>query len=97
MSKPLTAKMAANLLRAIPLNAAFLITYFAEGGRLERELEYVEQQLGKGAGASNEMIIQTPANADSSGTASILTPEALLAHLNILKAATRVVVERDDT
>ena len=64
---------------------------------MERELKYVEEQLGKGAGASTEMVIQTPANADASGTASILTPEALLAHLNILKAATRVVVEREDT
>lgn len=62
---------------------------------MEREIGYVEQQLGPGAGATSEMIIQTPV--DDGGSASVLTSEALLAHLRILKAATRVVVEKDDT
>ena len=69
--------------------------FLSEGGRLEKELRYVDDHLGVGAGATNEMLIQTPS--EDGGTASILTSEALLAHLEILKTASRVVVERDDT
>lgn len=62
------------------------------GGRLEKELEYVEASLGIGAGATNEMIIQTP----NQGFSSILTPDALLTHLEVLKTASKVMVERND-
>lgn len=72
------------------LNFAFV----PEGGRLQKELQYVEAHLGKGAGATSEMIIQTPI--EDSGTASILTSEALLSHLDVLQAATRVVVDHED-
>eukprot|EP00095_Tigriopus_kingsejongensis_P000792 maker-scaffold67_size430214-snap-gene-3.36 protein:Tk00792 transcript:maker-scaffold67_size430214-snap-gene-3.36-mRNA-1 annotation:"patched 1 " len=65
-----------------------------EGGRLQREMQYVEAHLGQGAGATSEMIIQTPL--EDSGTASILTSEALLSHLEVLRSATKVVVEHDD-
>lgn len=41
------------------------------------------------------MIIQTPAD-DYGGLSSVLTPDALLSHLNVLKAASKVVVESDD-
>ncbi len=61
---------------------------------MERELNYVEEQLGSGAGATMEMLIQTPA--DINGLSNVLTSDALLAHLDVLTAATRVVVEMDD-
>lgn len=67
--------------------------FFAEGGRLQKELEYVENTLGIGAGATNELIIQTPKE-DAIG--SVLTTESLLTHLEVIKAAARVVVEKDD-
>ena len=69
---------------------------FLDGGRLEKELRYVEEHLGVGAGATNEMLIQTPYQASNDDFSNILTSEALLAHLDILHAATRVVVEKDD-
>ena len=68
---------------------------FSEGGRLQQELEYVEKTLGVGAGATNELIIQTPRRQTNSA-GSILTPDALLAHLDVIKAASQVVVEKED-
>ena len=67
--------------------------YFSEGGRLQQELEYVESTLGSGAGATNELIIQTPRQTNAG---SILTKDALLAHLDVIKAASQVVVEKED-
>jgi len=61
-----------------------------EGGRLDRELAYVDEQLGLGAGGINQMVIQT------STDKNLLTSDSLLNHLRILKAAARVVVETDD-
>ena len=72
----------------------FFLIFFAEGGRLQQELEYVEATLGVGAGATSELVIQTPKNTNSAG--SILTPDALLAHLDVIKAASKVVVEKED-
>ena len=65
----------------------------ADGGRLERELRYVDEHLGAGSGATNEMVIQTPFYE----SASILSSDALLTHLRVLKTASRVVVEKGDT
>ena len=62
-----------------------------EGGRLDRELAYVEKTLGKDYGGINQMLIQT-----SETRGSLLTQEALLAHLDVLKEATRVHVDMDD-
>lgn len=67
--------------------------FLLEGGRLQKELEYVESTLGVGAGATNELIIQTPRESESG---SILTTDALLTHLEVIKAASRVVVEKED-
>ena len=71
--------------------SSFLCT---EGGQLQQELKYVEEKLGYGAGSTSEMIIQTPI--DDSGLSSVLTPDSLLTHLDIIKRASQVVVERDD-
>ena len=61
-----------------------------QGGRLDRELKYVEDTLGKDYGGINQMLIQT------SEDGAMLTSESLLAHLDVLKEATRVHVEMDD-
>ena len=61
-----------------------------EGGRLDQELKYVEETLGGGSGGINQMVIQTGEDV------ALLTPESLLHHLDVLKAATRVTVEIGD-
>ena len=67
----------------------------SEGGRLQQEMAYVEEKLGVGAGATPEMLIQTPLRPDAAG-ADVLSSEALLAHLDVLTAAAKVTVEMDD-
>ena len=62
-----------------------------EGGRLDRELEYVEEALGRGSGGVNQMVIQT-----GEGGGSLLSTESLLTHMAVLKQATRATVEMDD-
>ena len=80
-----------------------VIYYFVEGGRLQEELRYVEDTLGAGAGATNELIIQTPSEYEEYGFGStknslstVLSSEALLLHLEVLKNASKVVVEKED-
>ena len=58
---------------------------FSEGGRLQKELSYVEETLGVGAGATNELIIQTPSEDDGysfgngrNKLSTVLSSEALL-------------------
>ncbi|EDO48180.1 predicted protein, partial [Nematostella vectensis] len=62
------------------------------GGRLEEELAYTKGALGEGFGASQELIIQTP---NIEGT-NILTPNALLLHLEAVRKATKVTVTIDN-
>ncbi len=79
------------------------------GGRLDTELQYVEETLGSAAGGVNQMVIQTlggGANGGGSyddgessgdgGGSMLLTPDSLLRHLEVLRRATRVTVQRDD-
>ncbi len=66
------------------------------GGRLDSELSYVEETLGSGAGGVNQMVIQTADGSGDSGSSVLLTPDALLRHLEVLRRATRVTVQRDD-
>ena len=61
-----------------------------EGGRLDKELRYVEETLGKDYGGINQMLIQTAEDGN------MLTSESLLQHMEVLKKATRVRVEMDD-
>ena len=68
--------------------------FFTEGGRLEKELQYLSDTLGAGAGSLSQLVIQTPS--EDGRLASVLTPEALLTHMEVIRAATRVVVEKDD-
>lgn len=67
--------------------------FLLEGGRLERELEYVSQTLGEGAGTTNQLLIQTPKEGFSE---NILTTSALSTHLNVLQVATNVTVDMFD-
>lgn len=60
-----------------------------EDGRLENELKYIERTVGEGHGSTNQIVIQTPKTSDS----NILTPNALLHHLEVLRAATEVTVD----
>jgi patched 1 protein len=68
------------------------------GGRLDTELNYVEETLGAGAGGVNQMVIQTvDDDVVSDGSDDmLLTPDSMLRHLEVLRRATRVTVQRDD-
>ena len=63
----------------------------AEGGRLQRELEYVRSSLGQGAGSLHQIVVQTPRDGGS-----VLRPAALLAHLEVIQAASQVSVDMFD-
>ena len=67
--------------------------WVVEGGRLDREMDYVADTLGAGAGGVNQMFIQTAAEG---GAGKMLTADALLTHLEVLMKATRVTVSKDD-
>ena len=63
----------------------------------------MEDTLGAGAGATNELIIQTPSEYKEYGfgntknsLSTVLSSEALLLHLEVLKNASKVVVEKED-
>ena len=78
-------------LKSVQLEDKIEKLWVEEGGRLGRELAYVEETLGSGSGGINQMLIQT-----GEGSSNLLTPESLLMHLQVLKKATRVTVEMDD-
>ncbi|KAJ1530653.1 hypothetical protein ONE63_005525 [Megalurothrips usitatus] len=63
-----------------------------EGGRLERELRYSFAALAEPNFATHQLFIQTPKDAG----ASLLHPNALKAHLQVLQAATQVTVHLFD-
>ena len=78
-------------LKSVQLEDKIEKLWVEEGGRLDRELAYVEETLGPGSGGINQMLIQT-----GEGSSNLLTPESLLMHQQVLKKATRVTVEMDD-
>ena len=78
-------------LKSVQLEDKIEKLWVEEGGRLDRELAYVEKTLGPGSGGINQMLIQT-----GKGGSSLLSPESLLTHMQVLKKATRVTVEMDD-
>ncbi|RWS17150.1 protein patched-like protein, partial [Dinothrombium tinctorium] len=59
------------------------------GGRLEKELDYIRKTLGEGFGNTNQLVIQTPKNLKS----NILHPNALLQHLETIRAGINVTVD----
>ena len=64
--------------------------WVVEGGRVAREMEYMDSTLGEGAGGVNQMLIQTGEGSN------LLSADSLLHHLKILKRASRVTVQKDD-
>ena len=61
---------------------------------MAKELQYMSDTLGNGAGSTQQLVIQTPS--EDSRSTSVLTPDSLLTHMEVIRAATRVVVEKDD-
>jgi len=60
---------------------------------LEKELRYTKAALGDDASATtHQLLIQTPRNSE----ASVLQPAALLAHLDVVRAASAVSVHMFD-
>ena len=59
---------------------------------MQQELQYIESTLGKGAGSTKQLVIQT---AKDPGV-NVIQTSALLAHLEVLKAATDVTVDLYD-
>lgn len=60
---------------------------------MEQELEYTEKSLGEMESTTHQLLIQTPKDED----ASVLHPQALLTHLEVLEKATSVKIEMFDT
>ena len=77
----------------IQLNSMVLFPSLPEGGRLQQELEYVENTLGNGAGSTKQILIQT----SKTPGLNILNAPSLLTHLEILKSAIDVTVDLNDT
>nr|XP_021192438.2 protein patched [Helicoverpa armigera] len=63
-----------------------------EGGRLEAELKYTAKALGEADSSTHQLIIQTAKDPD----VSLLHAGALLEHLKVVHAATRVTVHMYD-
>ncbi|KAH8394853.1 hypothetical protein KR222_008056 [Zaprionus bogoriensis] len=67
--------------------------WIQEGGRLESELAYTQKTIGEDESSTHQLLIQTAHDPD----ASVLHPQALLAHLEVLVKATAVKVHMYDT
>ncbi|XP_055314912.1 protein patched-like isoform X4 [Sitodiplosis mosellana] len=63
--------------------------WIQEGGRLEQELTYTQKSLGEIESTTHQLLIQTPKDPD----ASVLHPQALLTHLEVLEKATSIKIE----
>ncbi|CAL1543201.1 unnamed protein product, partial [Lymnaea stagnalis] len=61
-----------------------------EGGRLEKELNYVKDTIGVGSGTSYELIIQTPKKG-----ISLLNMDSVMLHYQAVLAATKIKVDID--
>ncbi|XP_037941550.1 protein patched-like [Teleopsis dalmanni] len=66
--------------------------WIQEGGRLESELAYTQKTIGEDESTTHQLIIQTAHDPN----ASVLHPQALLAHLEVLKKATAVKIHMFD-
>lgn len=62
---------------------------FTEDGRLEVELEYTKRSVGEIEATTHQLLIQTPKDVN----ANVLTTQALLTHLDVLKRATSVKID----
>ncbi|KAL9914893.1 protein patched [Glossina fuscipes fuscipes] len=66
--------------------------WIQEGGRLEAELAYTQRTIGEAESSTHQLLIQTAHDPN----ASILHPQALLTHLEVLKKATAVKIHMFD-
>ncbi|XP_068147159.1 protein patched [Drosophila tropicalis] len=67
--------------------------WIQEGGRLESELAYTQKTIGEVESTTHQLVIQTAHDPN----ASVLHPQALLSHLEVLVKATSVKVHMYDT
>lgn len=65
-----------------------MIAFVAEGGRLEKELEYTRSTIGEGRGTTSQLVIQTPKIGSN-----ILTVPSLQFHLDTLRKVTEISVD----
>ncbi|EDW32491.1 GL10416 [Drosophila persimilis] len=66
--------------------------WIQEGGRLESELAYTQKTIGEDESSTHQLLIQTAHDPN----ASVLHPQALLSHLEVLVKATSVKVHMYD-
>ena len=64
-------------LKSVKLEDRIEKLWVEQGGRLDRELQYVEDTLGRDSGGINQMVIQT------SESGQLLSPESLLHHMQV--------------
>ncbi|XP_034476659.1 protein patched [Drosophila innubila] len=67
--------------------------WIQEGGRLESELAYTQKTIGEDESSTHQLLIQTAHDPN----ASVLHPQALQSHLEVLMKATAVKVHMYDT
>ncbi|XP_037825541.1 protein patched [Lucilia sericata] len=67
--------------------------WIQEGGRLESELAYTQKTIGEAESSTHQLLIQTAQDPN----ASVLHPQALLTHLEVLKKASAVKIHMFDT
>lgn len=67
--------------------------WIQEGGRLENELSYTQRYLGEKESTTHQLFIQTPRQGGRNAQDTVLTTDALLTHLEVLRQATAVTVQ----
>ena len=68
----------------------FCCLCIAEGGRLEKELQYTKDTVGVGSGSTSELVIQTPKIGSN-----LLNVESLSLHLQAVLEASKINVVID--
>ncbi|XP_058979496.1 protein patched-like isoform X1 [Musca domestica] len=80
-------------LKSVQIHSKVHQLWIQEGGRLETELAYTQKTIGESESSTHQLLIQTGHDPN----ASVLHPQALLTHLEVLKKATAVKIHMFDT
>ncbi|XP_061399904.1 protein patched [Musca vetustissima] len=80
-------------LKSVHIHSKVHQLWIQEGGRLETELAYTQKTIGESESSTHQLLIQTGHDPN----ASVLHPQALLTHLEVLKRATAVKIHMFDT
>ncbi|XP_013100267.1 protein patched [Stomoxys calcitrans] len=80
-------------LKSVQIHSKVHQLWIQEGGRLETELAYTQKTIGETESSTHQLLIQTGHDPN----ASVLHPQALLTHLEVLKKATAVKIHMFDT